>query len=89
MGQAEEWTLLEPGMTAWHAFYFSQPHAMRTGETADAGTTTVRMESVPKEVGKFEVLSQKEVDSVGQGGEVCSHWPGHALLRLQGGRFAP
>jgi hypothetical protein len=61
MGQAEEWTLLEPGMTAWHAFFFNQPHAMRTGETADVGTTTVRMESVPKEVGKFEVLSQKEV----------------------------
>lgn len=62
LGLAPEWTELAPGESSWHAFYFSQPHALRAGETPEVGTVTVRMEFAPKEVGKFEILSQKEVD---------------------------
>jgi hypothetical protein len=62
MGMTAEYIRLDPGMSRWHAFYFSDPHAMKKGETADVGTVNVRMEVVPKEAGKFEVLTQKEVD---------------------------
>jgi hypothetical protein len=62
VGLAKEWTELDASATRWHAFHFSQPHALRGGDEADVGTVNVRLESVPKEAATFEVLSQKEVD---------------------------
>jgi hypothetical protein len=63
LGVTTEWTKLEAGGSSWHAFYFMHPHAYKKGETADASTVTVRMEFTPKEAaGKFEILTQKEVD---------------------------
>jgi hypothetical protein len=63
LGITTEWTKLGAGETSWHAFYFMHPHAYQKGETADLGTVTVRMEFTPKDAaGKFEILTQKEVD---------------------------
>lgn len=62
LGVTEEWTRLEAGATSWHAFYFMHPHAYQKAETADLGTVTVRMEFAGKTPGKFEILSQREVD---------------------------
>ena len=61
MGPVAEWTELAPGAVRWHAFYYTQPHAMRAGETAEKSVVNVRMEFAPKEAGKFEVLSQEQV----------------------------
>jgi hypothetical protein len=62
LGLTEEWTELAPNTKSWHAFYFSSPHAMRAGEEVEEGTVTVRMEFTPKEAGRFEMLSQEDVD---------------------------
>jgi len=67
MGPVAEWTELAPGAMRWHAFYYYEPHAMRAGETVEASTVNVRMEFAPKEAGKFEVLSQAQVDLWGKG----------------------
>jgi hypothetical protein len=62
MGPVAEWTELAPGAARWHAFYFTEPHALRAGETAEESVVNVRMEFAPKEAGKFEVLTQEQVN---------------------------
>lgn len=62
MGPVAEWTELAPGAMRWHAFYYVEPKPMHTGETVDVSTVNVRMEFAPKEAGKFEVLTQDQVD---------------------------
>lgn len=60
-GMVDEWTELAAGATRWHAFYYNHPHAMRPGETTDAPTVQVRMETVPAGSGEFDILTEYEV----------------------------
>jgi hypothetical protein len=91
VGAVAEWTELSAGASRWHAFYFSHPHAMRSGETADIGAVNVRLESVPNAAAKFEVLTPKEValwakaekyTPVGVGSMSCGCKPEDAVRRL-------
>lgn len=62
MGPVAAWTELAPGAMRWHAFYYTEPHALRAGEEVEASPVNVRMEFTPKEAGKFEVLTQEQVN---------------------------
>jgi len=84
LGPVSEWTELAPGAMRWHAFYYAHPHAMRSGETVEATPVNVRLEFSPKEAGKFEILTQEQVNlwakaekytPVGQGTLACGCKP--------------